>query len=356
MPAECKIAAHSIAPNGAELITYIATYARPIHSEIMTHKMLSKSSASSRAIPTPKLIQRVVDDPWIPQYFEKNQGGMQGGELGESSRKEAELQWLDARDKAVAHAKKLHELGIHKGTVNRLIEPWMFITVIMSGTEWDNYFGLRDHDMAEPHFHYLAHSQRVARAESTPRKLKEGEWHLPLISPEELDVVLNAGNSCGCDGAVDDGCWKCTPEKHPRPAGTTMEELVKISVGRCARVSYLNHEGKRDLKADIDLHDRLMVQRPLHAAPAEHVAQAMDWPDWCKDLMKERVLFQDVRTPADMRTLYLDLKKRARTDSSLARDRNAAAAAYMEMQSGNYLGFTQYRKTLNFEHIGGPMP
>jgi len=152
----------------------------------------------------------------------------------------------------------------------------MWITVIISGTEWNNFFALRCHEAAEPHFQELARTMRSVREASVPKKLRSGEWHLPLIQPDE--VVLD-DLPCGCDGALDDGCWKCTPERHPRPSGFSSDVAVKVSVGRCARVSYLTHDGRRDPSEDIGLYDRLRTQNPPHAAPFEHVAMALDLPE-----------------------------------------------------------------------------
>jgi thymidylate synthase ThyX len=268
-----KILADSIAPSGKRLITFECTYPRAIHSEIMTHRMLSKNSASSRAIPTAKLIQRIVDDPWIPSYIGANQKGMQAGEaLSAEERVVAERIWLEAREAAVGYARELLGRGIHKQVINRLLEPWMHITVIISATERENFYALRRHEMAEPHFHELADKMWEAEEASQPRVLSVGEWHLPLVHfDDEIDRALS------------------------------LTDLIKVSVGRCARVSYLTHDGRRDPKEDIVLHDRLLLQRPLHASPAEHVAQALAEP-----------------TP-----------------------------------SGNFVGWQQYRKTLAFENVPG---
>lgn len=356
MAFECKIAADSLAPCGARLTTYIVSYPRAIHSEIMTHRILSKSSASSRAIPTEKLIQRVLDDPWIPDYIGKNQKGMQAGdELSDVARRNAVEEWLRCRDRAVDSARFLAETGVHKQVVNRLLEPWMWITVIISGTEWDNFFGLRTHEEAEPHFQHIARMMRDARDASEPKKLAAGAWHLPLIFDEDRkdkDSFLRWGYD--------------NSEIAPDPIKELITKiLVKVSVGRCARVSYLNHEGKRDLQADIDLHDRLMVQRPLHAAPAEHVAQAMDWPSWFKDRYPYFVdakqypgFVEPAGTPAGLRS-HFQFRNAMMFSSCDERVKDflwAAPLALRRMQSGNYLGFTQYRKTLVDEHIGGQMP
>ncbi|HEV3059680.1 MAG TPA: FAD-dependent thymidylate synthase [Vicinamibacterales bacterium] len=288
MAINVKILADSVAPNGARLTTFELSYPRFIHSEIMTHRMLSRNSASSRAIPTEKLIQRVIDDPVVPTYIGKNQKGMAPGEeLTDSERAEAVEGWLHARDFAVKQARYLLSLGVHKGVVNRLVEPWMWITVIVSATEWDNFFALRDHEMAEPHFQDLARKMRAAMAESKPRHLDRDDWHLPMIGEEDVPLFDAYEKDIGQGALYND-------------AGR-QSVLAKVAVGRCARVSYLTHAGKRDLKEDIALHDKLIVQRPLHASPAEHVAQAQ-----------------------------------------------GMTATW----SGNFFGFTQYRKTVPHENVG----
>jgi thymidylate synthase ThyX len=210
--------------------------------------MLTKSSASSRAIPVQKLIDRVMEDPWIPEHIGKNQKGMQATEMvDEDTRKKAIRVWMHARDEAVRHAMELVTLGIHKQVVNRILEPWMWITVVITGTEWNNFFALRDHPAAEPHFQELARRMRMLKEAHTPKQLEAGEWHFPFITPQEL---------------------------HQEDIAT----LIKVAVGRCARVSYLTHDGRRDIAEDVKLHDRLRDQNPPHAAPFEHVAVALDVP------------------------------------------------------------------------------
>lgn len=334
----CRIAADSIAQCNARLTTYIVTYPRAIHSEIMTHKMLSKSSASSRAIPSARLIGRVEESPWIPDYIGANQKGMQPGEeLSGDVRIQAVDEWIHASKDAVAHARALEKLGIHKGVVNRVVETWMWITVIISGTEWSNFFGLRCHEAAEPHFQHIARMMRAAMLESVPTQLGENDWHMPLIFDEDWPAAYDL---LGLGGAA------------PSPGARIEAQklLLKVSVGRCARVSYLTHDGRRDLREDIRLHDDLMTKRPLHAAPAEHVARGMSWPVWTKGLL-------DFRSPAALREEVVRCRKeridlrRAPTEHEMVME-----TALGELTSGNYLGFTQYRKTLPDEHIGGLMP
>lgn len=294
MAFECRILADSVNTSGDRLVTFCVTYPRIIHSEILTHRMLSRSSASSRAIPTVRLLERIMLDPFIPMYIGANQKGMQAGEeLSEEKRQEAVAKWLDARNDAVRYARNLSALGVHKQVVNRLVEPWMWITVIISATERTNFYGLRDHEAAEPHFQHLARMMRDAEKASTPKLLQPGDWHMPLVDVDAEDTA-----------ALDS--YMIPPDEilpfDQMTIGKTVR--VKCAVGRCARVSYLTHDGRRAIDEDIRLYNDLAVQVPLHASPAEHVAVAL--------ASSKRV--------------------------------------------GNFVGWGQLRKALPNEHIGGVMP
>lgn len=244
---ETKILADSVSPQGARLTTFEITFPRVILAELNTHRMLSRNAASSRAIPTEKLIQRVLDDPFIPE-FRANQKGMQAGdEIHDQS--EAIRIWKYHRDQSVDVARHLHGLDIHKQYVNRLLEPWMWATVIVSATDWENIWHLRCSPEAEPSFQKIATMMRDSYQSSTPTNIGIGDWHLPLIFDEDWDEAILRDPS--------------TPLR-------AQQELRKISVGRCARVSYLTHDGKRDHSADIELHDRL--SQSGHWSPFEHVA------------------------------------------------------------------------------------
>lgn len=250
MAYSAKILADSMAPCGARLITFEATYPRMVHSEAMTHRQLSRNAASSRAIPIAKMIEAVQNDPAMPVWWGKNQAGMQAREeLTGEQLEAAKSEWLYARDRAVAHAMRLSATGLHKQIVNRVLEPWMWITVIISATEWENFFALRDHPDAQPEIAHVARMMNEARRASVPRRLLVGEWHTPMVNMDEFSDLLDADI---------DPC--------------------AVSVGRCARVSYLTHDGRRDLLEDVKLHDRLVGSTPPHMSPFEHVACALDTP------------------------------------------------------------------------------
>jgi thymidylate synthase ThyX len=206
--------------------------------------MFSRNAASSRAIPVEKMIEQVEKNPVIPIHWGKAQKGMQAYDvLDERCTTSCRVAWLLARQSAVDSTKVLLGLGLHKQIANRLLEPWMWITVIATGNEgaWNNFFALRCHHEAEPHIQSIAYMARDMRNQSTPQKLSDGQWHLPLIGFEGDELL-------------------------------SVEDQVKVSVGRCARVSYLTHDGRRDVQADIDLHDRLLASK--HFSPFEHVARS----------------------------------------------------------------------------------
>lgn len=270
-----KILADSISPRGARLTTWELRYPRFIHSELMTHRVLSRNTASSRAIPASRMRENVLRDPVVPVHFGANQKGMQA--VQEVADKEAALRWWM---KGLEDAARLHEegerLGVHKQIVNRVIEPWMYITAIVSATEWGNLYHLRYHKDAQPEFQHLVKLMWPVYRRSKPKVLQVGEWHLPLIGEEDRDLArLEAETGRQCFDQ--DCCFDPTQFEDE-----ISERLRKISVGRCARVSYLTHDGRRDLREDVALHDRLaktaQAGEPGHWSPFEHVAQALADP------------------------------------------------------------------------------
>jgi hypothetical protein len=258
-----KVICDSVNPDGVRLTTMEWTYPRMIHSEIMTHRKLSRNAASSRAIPLSKMIQRVTDNPVFPIHWGKNQKGMQANEeLLPDQKTIVGMQWIRARNEMIARAKYMEEMGIHKQIGNRLLEPWMWITVIVSATNFENLFALRCHPAAEPHFQNLAYKVRDALDASDPMELEWGEWHLPFF---------------GRHG----GSWL---DKDDNDENISTENRPEVSAGRCARVSYLTHDGKRDPAEDIRLYQQLAGSFPIHASPLEHPAQATQpnksrWPN-----------------------------------------------------------------------------
>jgi len=237
---QAKILLDSINGAGNRLTTFEITYPRFIHSEFMTHRLFSRNAASSRAIPNAKLIERIIEDPVMPVYWGKNRAGMQATEVVEDVG-DAESVWLDARNSMLRYSAKLSEKGVHKQLANRILEPWMYITTIVTATEYQNFFDLRCDVAAQPEIKKIADLMRDALEASCPTPLQPGDWHTPFIREQEVDYP--------------------------------MVQLLKLSVARCARVSYLTHDGVRDEKKDYELHDRLLESG--HWSCFEHQAQAL---------------------------------------------------------------------------------
>jgi thymidylate synthase ThyX len=234
-----RVLLDSKSPAGVRLTTLEVTFPRFVLSEFNTHRVMSRNSASSRAIPTSKLIERVETDPVTPLEWGRNQKGMSASDVLTPEEEEAaRCIWLSARDAAVEHARKLVELKVHKQELNRVLEPFLWHTVIVTATEWDNFFTLRCAPNAQPEIRAAAMRMREAIGASEPQLVPYGEWHLPLVQDDERSLPLDTQKS--------------------------------ISAARCARVSYLTHEGKREIEKDLELYERLKSDR--HLSPFEHVA------------------------------------------------------------------------------------
>ena len=191
MTITAKVICDSICKQSKIRITTLELeYPRFIHSEFMTHRMFSRNASSSRAIPIMKMIQAVIDNPAMPIHWGKNQAGMQAREqLEDRYQLQAQLLWKAARDSAVEHAKTMLALGAHKQIVNRILEPFTHIRVIVTATNFANFFALRDHEDAQPEIRELAVAMKKAIEESTPQLLGIGEWHLPYLDAEDFTNI-----------------------------------------------------------------------------------------------------------------------------------------------------------------------
>jgi thymidylate synthase ThyX len=247
-----RVLLDNISPAGVRLTTMEVRYPRFIHSELMTHRVLSRNAASSRAIPIRKMIEAVRAEPALPLWWGRNQSGMQAREhLDPESQALAQAEWRRALDDALAHAERLaaSDINLHKQLVNRILEPFAWITVIVTATQWTNFFTQRTHEDAQPELKHIADLMLAAYRASEPAPLQLGEWHTPLILPEETALL-------------------------------PLDERLKISVARSARVSYLSHDGVRDYAKDLELYERLAGGGSNgHWSPFEHVATPLADPN-----------------------------------------------------------------------------
>lgn len=279
------------------LSTLLLRYPRWIHAELMTHRVFSRNAASSRAIPVDKLIQDVIDNPAMPIHWGKNQKGMQANEelTGTALQVTKDL-WTRMMQTSVMYAQAMNHQGAHKQIINRLLEPYAHITVLVSSTEWSNFLALRDHADAEPHIAMLARKvRRELEREDNIQTLEPGEWHTPFVADEP-----------GAKGGA--------------------QALLKKSVACSASTSYKTVDGfDMTLEKAIVIHDKLVGSTPIHASPAEHVAQA----DYL--VVKDKAMAEASAGPGE---LY------------------AWDPAWAEPQlHGNFVGFRQYRKMLPGESL-----
>jgi hypothetical protein len=246
------------------LTTMQLTYPRFIHAELMTHRQLSRNAMSSRAVPVAKMIEQVRNNPAMPVHWGKNQPGMQADEQIEDL-ETAQGHWMIAAMNAADVAERMNAMGLHKQVANRILEPFQWMHTIVSFTEWDNFESLRCHPAAEPNFQKLAYMMKAARDASTPRELPPGAWHVPYVewewsacSPGKIaprQIFMHTVNEAGDWQPIE------------------LDVALKASVARCARVSFLNHDGTLpSLEKDLELYDRLVGSHPKHASPTEHQA------------------------------------------------------------------------------------
>lgn len=263
MSIEAKVICDSTSPGGIRLTTLELKFHRFILPEFNTHRMFSRNASSSRAIPIEKMIKQVQLSPAMPIHWGENQPGMQAGE--EISPDIGKTIWNLSAYEASDGAKSLHNIGYHKQIVNRLLEPFQWMKVIVTATEWDNFFKLRLHPDAQPEIQELARCMKQAIGNSIPQELSNGFWHLPYVTTDECDK------------------W--------RFEDMDLQTLIKCSVARCARISYLNHDNSNpNIEKDIALADKLLAAG--HMSPLEHQATPMydnkgnesPWYTWPKGI------------------------------------------------------------------------
>lgn len=269
--ATAVIVADSISPAGIRLTTFQLRYWRPIHSELMTHRAFSRNAGSSRARPSKAIIEQVRNEPWGPIHWGVNQPGMQAHqELTGNAFAMAKMAWMDAAEGAANMAQQLYEAGAHKQIVNRLLEPFTYIDVLVTATDYNNWFALRDHPDAQPEIRELAQLMRAQYNQSIPNKLHMGEWHLPYITDDDWEAAENQVTE---DRLIRLGYLSEIPVLYQ----DKLDIVRKISVARCARVSYKAFDGTiAPIAKDLALFEQLLVSQPLHASPAEHQATPDD--------------------------------------------------------------------------------
>lgn len=247
-----KIIADSKNKFGDRITSFELVFPRIVLAEFNTHRMFSRNSASSRAIPFKKMLEMVERNPFIPIKWMQDHKGMQGTEYFSDVQSEIlTKRWLQARDNAIFSAKVLSDDGVTKQMINRLIEPFMWHKVIVTATEYENFFALRNHEAAEIHIQELAKLMLLAYNDSTPKLLNDGEWHIPYGDKINEDKIYGL-------------------------LGDYKENQIKIATARCAGVSY-TIVGDDGVVEDYDkLIKRFEKLKSMnHLSPFEHCAKVM---------------------------------------------------------------------------------
>lgn len=298
-----EIVADSIC-KGSRITSMVLTVPQIVVKELLRHRMFSFSSSSMRAIPFKKVIQDIKENMFVPLAFQSHHSGMQGTEyLAMEEAKKAKQQWIATGIKACDEAEKLYDLGVTKQICSRIIEPFGYARILVTATEWENFFELRcpkynyheelfkskkeairsytfekaflkereylesltdldwlriNQSQAEIHIQALAESMWDAMNESDPRVLMAGMWHIPfgdiMQIPNDLTYKYCGVSKVPFSGDVNEVC------------------RVMVATARCARLSYMTFDGEIDYGKDIKLHDQLLENK--HASPMEHCAIA----------------------------------------------------------------------------------
>lgn len=239
-----EIVADSVTPEGVRITTALWDYPRFIHGEVMTHRSLSKNASSSRAIPAKKVREQVWNRPAMPVAWGQNKSGMQAKKnLRGLKTTFARCLWKGAARTACVFHKGLEKVGLHKQLCNRILEPWMMMRIVITGTEWANFFWLRDHKDAQPEFQALAQAMYSSMISSQPRPLSYGEWHLPFVTDLDTHQLKEA-------------------------------DLLALSVSCCAQTSYRLLD--RSIVKALRIDRMLRSSSRLHASPYEHQAKCVD--------------------------------------------------------------------------------
>lgn len=307
-----KVVADSISESGQRITTFELEYCRYTHCELLTHRMLSKNCSSSRAIPIEKMLGLIENNMAVPVYFGKNQSGMKAVEEVEYKTVALNL-WKTGYTKIKEVVDALTTLGLHKQIANRLTEPFQMMKVVVTATEWDNFFNLRIDKDAQPELVLLADKMYNAMQGSTPKTLKHGQWHLPYVDVLESDkkpIVSSNEN---------DQYYFLSDDKGNNLGEIYLYDAIKISVASCAAVSYRTEN--MTLAKAAKIFDMLINAENVHSSPFEHVAMPMK--DSCvQDMVNNKPLTGWEKGVTNMR-----------------RDGKFC--------SGNFTGWVQYRHLLN---------
>lgn len=250
---KATVIADSVCANtGKRITTFECEFPRVILAEQNTHRQISKNCSSSRAIPIKALCENVKDNMFVPVYWGKNKSGMQADEELDSGTQQSVVKlWKKLALDSIEEVLFLADVGVHKQIANRITEPFQMVKMVMTATEWDNFFNLRLHPASQPEFCMLAYKMYKAMEASKPMKIKAGEWHLPYVG-RYYDTVEE--KVCYEVGGVT----------------VSLEQAQRVSASCVAQTSYRKTDDSLE-KAD-KIFDMLINADVIHASPFESLA------------------------------------------------------------------------------------
>ncbi len=323
----------SVGPNGIPIHTFRMTYPRFIHAECKTHRLitiddenwiveqelalmddvnLSRNAASSRAIPVEKMLEQISTQPALPVHWGKNQSGMQAREeLSPYESIQAKTWWCKGAQLMVDHV--LHcPVPLHKQVINRVLEPWMLMTVVVTATDWNNWRALRAHPDAQPEIYELARQVVELLDTTEPFKLKPDELHVPFVQRERSEW----------------GRIRYFIETEQFQEDLSPNEALQVSASCSAQTSF------RALDFSLDkaqrIYKKLVEDRPVHASPFEHQAIAL-WRDEDITIKTVNGISGGLKFPDGITHIDRDLN----------------------LWSGNLRGWVQHRQLINGHHVPG---
>lgn len=311
-----KVLKDSISKKGHRMTTYELEYPRFLHCELLTHRDLSRNCSSSRAIPISSMVKYTEDNMAMPVYWGKKKKGMQATE--EVDLLTSRNLWLEAYQSAVTSLKKMDDADLHKQIANRIIEPWQMMKVVVTATNFENFWNLRFHQDTLPEFVYLVQKMHKAMQESVPTLLRHGEWHLPYV---EINTTENPEETYYFVYDVDESGTETDGYMYERRV--SLEDAKLISSGRCAIVSYRTDSVDGDKAKSIS--GGMSNSDVVHASPFEHQGTPMHFPMWSMDGSI------DINLTDDVETWEKGITHMKRTG---------------ELCSGNLVGFIQHRHLL----------
>jgi hypothetical protein len=263
--------------NGIRICTFVLVYPRIIHSEFLKHRVLSNNAASSRAIPTKAIIENLREDPADIVWWGKNMSGMQAKEgLSGIKLRLAKLGWATARELMILLARFMNAIGLHKQIANRVLEPFQNIRTVTTGTEWNNFFALRNHPDAQPEFKALAEMMYSAMQASVPTVLHSGEWHIPYITCVRMP-----------QGRI---AYLLPTIFQTECVEITLEKALKISASMAAQESYRRSDPSLE-KAEA-IWERLVESKPCHCFSGDTEVLTQSGFKYWKDVTVHDQIYQ----------------------------------------------------------------